>query len=91
MKIVDMVKKEIRFNRNNKKQKVTKTASSNTSNKKKSTIDARVVQDSITKLNPRYLAKNNAVMFTVEVGFIVVFIIALFPSISTEFVLSTLK
>jgi K+-transporting ATPase ATPase B chain len=86
MKIVDMIKKEVRFYRNNKEQKVTNTDNSNTSSKKESTIDRKVIQDSITKLNPRYLAKNNAVMFTVEVGFIVVLIIALFPSISTEFV-----
>ena len=46
-------------------------------------LDARVLLDSIRKLNPWYLAKNNAVMFTVEVGFIVVLIIGLFPKISS--------
>ncbi|HET7391584.1 MAG TPA: HAD-IC family P-type ATPase, partial [Nitrososphaeraceae archaeon] len=86
MKIVDMIKKQIKFDKNNKEQKVVGTAGSNTSNKKRSSIDTKVIQGSITKLDPRYLAKNNPVMFTVEVGFIVVFIIALFPSISTEFV-----
>jgi K+-transporting ATPase ATPase B chain len=45
-----------------------------------------MVTKRVTKLDPRYLAKNNAVMFTVEVGFIVVLIIALFPGISGEFV-----
>jgi K+-transporting ATPase ATPase B chain len=43
--------------------------------------------DSITKLDPRYLAKNNPVMFTVEVGFIIVLAIGFLPSnISIEFV-----
>ena len=46
----------------------------------------RVLINSFTKLNPWYLAKQNPVMFTVEAGFIVVFIIAIFPGISTEFV-----
>ena len=50
-------------------------------------INKRVIVDSITKLDPRYLAKNNPVMFTVEVGFIVVLAIALLPAnISIEFV-----
>ena len=37
-------------------------------------------------MDPRYLAKNNAVMFTVEIGFIVTMIISSFPGISVEFV-----
>jgi potassium-transporting ATPase ATP-binding subunit len=50
-------------------------------------INKRVIIDSITKLDPRYLAKNNPVMFTVEVGFIVVLAISLIPAnISIEFV-----
>jgi potassium-transporting ATPase ATP-binding subunit len=50
-------------------------------------IDKRVIVDSVTRLNPRYLAKNNPVMFTVEVGFIAVLAIAFLPnSISNEFV-----
>ena len=50
-------------------------------------LNQRVIMDSLTKLDPRYLAKNNPVMFTVEVGFIVVLTIALLPSnISIEFV-----
>jgi K+-transporting ATPase ATPase B chain len=50
-------------------------------------INKRVIIDSITKLDPRYLAKNNPVMFTVEVGFIVVLAISLLPAnISIEFV-----
>ena len=50
------------------------------------TVNTRILSDSITKLNPRYLAKNNPVMFAVEVGFIVVLLIGLFPNISSEFV-----
>lgn len=46
----------------------------------------RVLIDSITKLNPWYLAKQNPVMFTVEAGFFVVLAIAIFPNLSTEFV-----
>ncbi|HZI70999.1 MAG TPA: HAD-IC family P-type ATPase, partial [Nitrososphaeraceae archaeon] len=50
-------------------------------------LNPRVILDSLTKLDPRYLAKNNPVMFTVEAGFIVVLTIALLPSnISIEFV-----
>jgi K+-transporting ATPase ATPase B chain len=50
------------------------------------TINTRILSDSLTKLDPRYLAKNNPVMFTVEVGFVIVLAIALFPNISSEFV-----
>ena len=50
-------------------------------------LNPRVILDSLTKLDPRYLAKNNPVMFTVEAGFIVVLTVALLPSnISIEFV-----
>ncbi|MGA6989699.1 MAG: hypothetical protein WBX81_04740, partial [Nitrososphaeraceae archaeon] len=48
--------------------------------------DRRVLMDSISKLNPWYLAKQNPVMFTVEAGFFVVLVIAMFPNISPEFV-----
>ena len=48
--------------------------------------DRRVLIDSISKLNPWYLAKQNPVMFTVEAGFFVVLVIAMFPNISHEFV-----
>ena len=80
MKIVDLVKREMKMD--NKKSKNGRI----TSNNKKS-IDRKVIIDSITKLDPRYLAKNNAVMFTVEVGFIVTLIIASFANISTEYIL----
>lgn len=49
-------------------------------------IDARVIVDSFTKLNPYYLAKYNPVMFTVELGFFLISFIAVFPSVSSEFV-----
>ena len=81
MKIVDMMKREMKMN-----YKSSRTSSNTNNNHKKSTINPKVILDSITKLDPRYLAKNNAVMFTVEVGFIVTLIISLFPGISVEFV-----
>ena len=46
----------------------------------------RILIDSMLKLNPRYLANQNPVMFTVEAGFFVVLAIAMFPNISPEFV-----
>ncbi len=42
--------------------------------------------DSVTRLNPFYLAKYNPVMFVVELGFFLVLFIAFFPSVSKEFV-----
>jgi potassium-transporting ATPase ATP-binding subunit len=49
-------------------------------------LNTKILFDSLRKLDPRYLAKNNPVMFTVEVGFIVVLAVGLFPNISVEFV-----
>jgi len=50
----------------------------------------QVMVGSLTKLNPYYLAKNNAVMFTVEVGFLLVFFTGLaLPSIPKEFASQT--
>jgi potassium-transporting ATPase ATP-binding subunit len=49
-------------------------------------INSNVILDSVTKLNPVYLARYNPVMFTVEVGFLLVLFIALLPGISSEFV-----
>ncbi len=63
----------------------TKAPSSSTSSFSMLT-DKRVLLDSVTKLNPWYLMKQNPVMFTVEAGFFLVLAIALFPDISTEFV-----
>jgi K+-transporting ATPase ATPase B chain len=53
---------------------------------RKSVINARVVRDSFLKLDPRYLAKNNPVMFTVELAFFLVLGISLFPDLSSQFV-----
>ena len=49
-------------------------------------LNRKVIYESVTRLNPRYLAKYNPVMFTVEVGFFLVLFIALFPFVSSEFV-----
>jgi len=53
---------------------------------RKSVINARVVQESFLKLDPRYLAKNNPVMFAVELVFFLVLGISLFPDVSPQFV-----
>jgi potassium-transporting ATPase ATP-binding subunit len=86
MKILDLIKKEVKVNKNDNKDKNGTNKSNRNSSNKKSVINERVIQDSITKLDPRYLAKNNAVVFNVEVGFIVILIIALSPGIPAEFV-----
>jgi K+-transporting ATPase ATPase B chain len=49
-------------------------------------LNSKVILDSVTRLNPTYLAKFNPVMFTVEIGFFLVLLIAFFPNISIEFV-----
>jgi len=49
-------------------------------------VNSKVIYDSVTRLNPFYLAKYNPVMFAVEVGFFLVLFIAFFPSISKEFI-----
>ncbi len=86
----DWLKKNIDYKKKN--------ANNNTNNNKnnnngfsivKSTINLRILYNSLTKLDPRYLAKNNPVMFTVEIGFIVVLLIGLFPNVSAEFVHGT--
>jgi len=65
---------------NNKNHKNGKAVST------KSAINSKVLLDSIQKLNPKYLAKNNPVMFTVELVFFLVLGITFFPSISEHFV-----
>ena len=55
-------------------------------NKLANTINKAILVDSIKKLNPKYLAINNPVMFTVELGFFIVLFIAIFPNISETFV-----
>jgi K+-transporting ATPase ATPase B chain len=51
-----------------------------------SAVNSKVILDSLIKLDPRYLARNSPVMFTVELGFIIVFFVAMFPGISETFV-----
>jgi K+-transporting ATPase ATPase B chain len=53
---------------------------------KQSIFDARMLKDSVIKLNPIYLAKKSPVMFAVEVGFFLVLGIALLQNPSSEFV-----
>ena len=82
-----------RFNNKRIKKVLTKNKNNNNNDNKKgslfSSIDTKVILDSILKLDPRYLVKNNPVMFTVEVGFLVVFFIFLFPKISKTFVIES--
>jgi potassium-transporting ATPase ATP-binding subunit len=49
-------------------------------------VNSKVIYDSVTRLNPHYLAKYNPVMFAVELGFFLVLAIAFFPSTSSEFI-----
>jgi len=49
-------------------------------------LNNKVIFDSVTRLNPAYLAKFNPVMFTVEIGFFLVLLIGFIPNISNEFV-----
>ena len=51
-----------------------------------SIINKNVLLQSIAKLDPRYLAKNNLVMLIVEIGFAIVLTTALFPLIPAEFI-----
>lgn len=52
---------------------------------KTSRTTGKIALQSILKMSPHYLAKNSPVMFTVEVGFLVVLAAALFPEISGDF------
>ena len=52
----------------------------------KASLNSKVILDSVTRLNPAYLAKFNPVMFTVEIGFFLVLLIGFIPNISNEFV-----
>src|SRR5690242_16969819 len=53
---------------------------------RQSIFGTTILKDSVTKLNPTYLAKKSPVMFTVEVGFFLVLGVALLPNPSSEFV-----
>ncbi|MEK6615125.1 MAG: HAD-IC family P-type ATPase [Bacteroidota bacterium] len=56
---------------------------------KNNPISTKTILDSIVKMNPHYLAKNNAVMFTVEVSFIITLVAGFAPSISENFIHQT--
>lgn len=53
---------------------------------KKAGVNGKVLRDSVLKLDPRYLAKQNPVMFTVQLGFFLVLTIALFVTTPSHFV-----
>ena len=67
-------------NGNNSSQNNEDSNKSATLNKNTMILNTKILFDSLTKLDPRYLAKNNPVMFTVEVVFIVVLAVGLFPT-----------
>jgi potassium-transporting ATPase ATP-binding subunit len=69
MKILTTMSKKIKYNNKSRLSIFTRDLSN--INRK------RVMIDSLTKLNPLYLAKSNAVMFTVEVVFLVVLAVGL--------------
>ena len=69
-------------NNNNEKNGNNKTFYAKLAN----TMNTAILVDSVKKLNPKYLAKNNPVMFTVELGFFLVLFISIFPNFSETFV-----
>ena len=81
-KLEDLVGTINQSDNNNKKNGNNKTFF----NKLANTMNKVILVDSIKKLNPKYLAINNPVMFTVELGFFIVLFIAIFPNISETFV-----
>jgi len=82
MSILTRMREKFKYNNKNNRSSITKDLSN--INRK------QVIVGSLTKLNPYYLAKNNAVMFTVEVGFLLVFAIGLaLPTIPKEFASQT--
>jgi potassium-transporting ATPase ATP-binding subunit len=82
MRILTRMREKIKYNNKNDRSSFAKELSN---------INwKQVIVASLTKLNPYYLAKNNAVMFTVEVGFLLVFAIGLtLPTIPKEFASQT--
>ena len=50
------------------------------------TMNKNIIIDSLKKLNPKHLAINNPVMFTVELGFFILLFITIFPNMSETFV-----
>lgn len=71
---------------NTKDNKRNNNGNNNHKNATFSAVNSKVILDSLTKLDPRYLARNSPVMFTVELGFIIVLFVAMFPNISETFV-----
>jgi K+-transporting ATPase ATPase B chain len=81
----------VKINKNKQKNNNNNKNKKNGKNKRfldklNNTMNKAILVDSIKKLNPRYLAKNNPVMFTVELGFFIVLFIAIFPTVSETFV-----
>jgi potassium-transporting ATPase ATP-binding subunit len=85
-KITNILKKMDKISKQNNSNNVGNNKKNNKIKTLSAAISKKVILDSITKLDPRYLAKNNPVMFTVEMAFIVVLAIGFFPNISREFV-----
>ena len=82
-KLKDWIERTKQYNNNhNEKNGNNKTFYAKLAN----TMNTAILVDSVKKLNPQYLAKNNPVMFTVEIGFFLVLFISLFPNISETFV-----
>lgn len=54
--------------------------------KNKTGINHKVVLDSLVKMDPRYLTKQSPVMFTVEMGFVLVLAIAFFATTPGPFI-----
>ena len=82
MSILTRMREKFKYNNKNNRSGITKDLSN--------INREQVIVGSLTKLNPYYLAKNNAVMFTVEVGFLLVFAIGLaLPTIPKEFASQT--
>ena len=77
-----MANKKKKQNNNNKSNRNNKTFFYELAN----TMNIAILVESLKKLNPQYLAKNNPVMFTVELGFFLVLSIAIFPHILETFV-----
>jgi K+-transporting ATPase ATPase B chain len=65
---------------------MTKLNNNNHKFKPSTIINEKILRDSLLKLDPRYLAKQSPVMFTVELGFILVLAIALVPTVPGQFV-----
>jgi K+-transporting ATPase ATPase B chain len=83
MRILTTMSKKIKYNNKNNGSRFKNLSNINWN---------QVMVGSLTKLNPYYLAKNSAVMFTVEIGFVLVLAIGLaLPTISKEFASQTAR